>query len=104
MKYKVSLSQKAKNDLIGIYRHIADVLLSPINAEKQLDRLYDSISSLDEMPERFRIYDIEKWHGRNLRVMPVNNYLVFYVPDPDKQNVTVVRILYGGQDVNDLLE
>ena len=76
---------------------------SPINAERQLDRLYDSISSLDEMPERFRIYDIEKWRGHNLRVMPVNNYLVFYVSDPDKQSVTVIRILYGGQDVTGLL-
>ena len=35
--------------------------------------------------------------------MPVNNYLVFYVSDPDKQSVTVIRILYGGQDVTDLL-
>lgn len=103
MSYKVSLSTKAKNDLIGIYRYIADDLRSPINAERQLDRLYDSILSLDEMPERFRIYDIEKWRGHNLRVMPVNNYLVFYVSDPDKQSVTVIRILYGGQDVTDLL-
>lgn len=69
MKYKVSLSQKAKNDLIGIYRHIADVLLSPINAEKQLDRLYDSISSLDEMPERFRIYDETGMIRPNLQYM-----------------------------------
>ncbi len=103
MSYKVSLSTKAKNDLIRIYRYIADDLRSPINAERQLDRLYDSILSLDEMPERFRIYDIEKWRGHNLRVMPVNNYLVFYVSDPDKQSVTVIRILYGGQDVTDLL-
>lgn len=103
MSYKVSLSLQAKNDLTEIYKYIAVNLLSPINAERQLDRLYDSISSLDEMPERFRIYDIEKWRGRNLRIMSVNNYLVFYVPDPDKQNVTVIRILYGGQDVADLL-
>lgn len=103
MSYKVSLSLQAKNDLIGIYRYIADDLQSPDNAERQLDRLYDSISSLDEMPERFRICDIERWRGRNLRVMPVNNYLVFYVPDSDNQSVTVIRVLYGGQDVTNLL-
>lgn len=103
MNYKISVSLQAKNDLIRIYRYIADDLLSPDNAERQLDRLYDSISSLDEMPDRFRIYDIEKWRGRNLRVMPVNNYLVFYVPDSDNQSVTVIRVLYGGQDVTNLL-
>ena len=103
MNYKISVSLQAKNDLIRIYRYIADDLLSPDNAKRQLDRLYDSISSLDEMPDRFRIYDIEKWRGRNLRVMPVNNYLVFYVPDSDNQSVTVIRVLYGGQDVTNLL-
>lgn len=78
MSYKISLSLQAKNDLIRIYRYIADDLLSPDNAERLLDRLYAGISSLDEMPERSRIYDIEKWRGHNLRVMPVDNYLVFY--------------------------
>ena len=31
--------------------------------------------------------------------MPVDNYLVFYVPDKDEHKVTVLRVMYGGRDI-----
>lgn len=52
------------------------------------------------MPERFRVYDREPWRSRNLRVMPVDNYLVFYIPDHQAETVTVLRIMYGGRDID----
>ena len=39
-------------------------------------------------------------HSRNLRVMPVDNYLVFYIPDHQVKTVTVLRIMYGGRDID----
>ena len=39
-----------------------------------------------------------------MRVMPVDNYLVFYVPTHDDTTVTVTRILYGGRDIDRQLE
>ena len=32
--------------------------------------------------------------------MPVDNYLVFYVPNHKKQTVTVMRVMYGGRDID----
>lgn len=32
--------------------------------------------------------------------MPVNNYLVFYVPSRAENTVTVMRVMYGGRDVD----
>ena len=52
------------------------------------------------MPERFGKYKYEPWRSRNLRVMPVDNYLVFYIPDHNNQTVTVIRVMYGGRDTN----
>ena len=74
MSYEVTLTPEAKHDLREIY--------------------------LDEMPERFRVYDREPWRSRNLRVMPVDNYLVFYIPDHQVKTVTVLRIMYGGRDID----
>ncbi len=37
---------------------------------------------------------------RGLRVMPVDNYLVFYIPDQEAGLVTVIRVMYSGRDVN----
>ena len=58
------------------------------------------------MPGRFKQYSHEPWKSRNLRVMPVGNYLVFYIPlveSEEKGVVTVIRVIYGGRDVKQQL-
>ena len=100
MTFKVKLTEQAGNDLRGIYEYIAYELLSPESAAGQLNRLEKSILGLDSMPERFRAYDKEPWHSRGLRVMPVDNYLVFYIPDHNTETVTIIRIMYGGRDID----
>ena len=99
MIYKVQLTPEAKNDLRCIFEYIAHDLQSVQNAIGQLNRLEREIISLNQMPERFRIYDKEPWRSRNLRIMPVDNYLVFYIPN-DKGIVTVIRIMYGGRNID----
>lgn len=32
--------------------------------------------------------------------MPVDNYVVFYIPDEDTKTVTVVCVMYNGRDVD----
>ena len=98
MIYEVRMTPEAKNDLRGIFEYIAFDLQSVQNAAGQIDRLEKGISELDQMPERFRKYEKEPWHSRNLRVMPVDNYLVFYIPDQTTGIVTVIRVMYGGRD------
>jgi toxin ParE1/3/4 len=51
------------------------------------------------MPERFRAYEREPWHSRGLRIMPVDNYCVLYIPDIEKAIVTIIRVMYGGRDI-----
>lgn len=52
------------------------------------------------MPERFKRYDKEPWRSRGLRVMPIDNYVVFYIPNHDTKVVNIVRVMYGGRDVD----
>ena len=59
MKYKVILTKQADTDLRSIYEYIAFTLLEPETAARQLDRIEKSILSLDEMPERFRVFEKE---------------------------------------------
>ena len=100
MSYKIVLSNQADEDIRAIYEYIAFDLQSQQNAAGQLSRLEEEILSLDQMPERFGKYKSEPWRSRNLRVMPVDNYLVFYIPDHNNQTVTVIRVMYGGRDTN----
>ena len=32
--------------------------------------------------------------------MPVDNFIVFYIPKIEDKTVTVIRVLYGGMDID----
>ena len=105
MTFDVRMTPQSEEDMRGIYEYIAFQLQAPMNAASQLDALEERIFALDTMPERFQRYSEEPWHSRNLRVMPVGNYLVFYIPvvNPETQEdggvVTIIRVMYGGRDI-----
>ena len=103
MIYEVELSEQADSDLRGIFEYISFELQSPENASGQLDRLEEQILSLDTMPERYRKYEKEPWKSRGLRVLPVDNYVVLYIPDSDKKVVTILRVMYAGRDIDNQL-
>ena len=103
MIYEVEVSEQADSDLRGIFEYIAFELRSPENASGQLDRLEEQILSLDTMPERYRKYEKEPWNSRGLRVLPVDNYVVLYIPDSDKKGVTILRVMYTGRDIGNQL-
>ena len=104
MIYEVEISAQADVDLRGIFEYIAYELQSPENAIGQLDRLEENIMKLDQMPERFRQYEKEPWHSRGLRIMPVDNYCVLFIPDAEKAVVTIIRVMYGGRDIQTQLQ
>lgn len=104
MIFDVQITSQAERDLRQIFEYIYNELQSPINANNQLDRLEDRITRLDQMPFRYRMYEREPWKSRGLRVMPVDNYLVFYIPDEQTQIVNVVRVMYGGRNVTEILD
>jgi toxin ParE1/3/4 len=99
MIFEIEISAQADNDLRNIYEYIAYELQSPKNAKGQFDRLEKSILGLNQMPERFRAYKQEPWYSRGLRIMPVDNYCVLYIPNTEKAVVTVIRVMYGGRDI-----
>ena len=98
MIYSVKISKQAENDLRSIYEYIAFELQSLQNAQGQIGRLESNILKLKEMPERFSVFEKEPWKSRNLRVIPVDNYLVFYIPDKLTKTVNILRVMYGGRD------
>lgn len=104
MIYHVRISQQADLDLRQIYKYIALVLESPEAAAGQLDRLENAISNLRQMPKRFVSYQREPWRTRGLRIMPADNYIVLYIPDDNTATVTILRVMYGGRDMDDELK
>ena len=99
MTYSVEITEQAQTDLRSIFEYIAFELQSMQNAVNQLSKLEGEILSLDRMPERYRRYGKEPWKSRGLRMMTVDRYCVFYVPNMETRVVQIVRVMYGGRNV-----
>ena len=97
--YQVQITQHAQQDLQDIFYYIYNELQSPNTALNQLNRLETAILSLSHLPNKYRRYEEEPWLSRNLRILPVDNYVAFYIPNSQNMTVTVIRVLYGGKNI-----
>ena len=104
MNYKVVIGTQAEKDIKDIYNYISFELCDPVSAAQQIKRITERILALDSLPERHRKYSTGMWNMKNLRVMPVDKYLVFYDIDIETLTVTASRILYSGRDIKTLLK
>ena len=100
MIWRVNYTEDAEHDLQSIFNYISDVLLEPVTAANQTDRIMDAADSLYHMPMRHRLYDKEPWRSKGLRVMAVDNYLLFYLLDETTKTVAIVRIMYSRRDID----
>ena len=97
--YSVVYSPEALNDLKDIYAYIAQELLAPDTALNQVNRIRKEIRSLDFMPSRYALVDWEPWKSMGMRKVPVDNFVVFYTVDSNSMTVVIIRIVYGGRDI-----
>jgi toxin ParE1/3/4 len=101
MTYRIKLTEQAQQDLRDIYEYIAFSLFEPVIAKNLKNRIVDRLNSLREMPQRYPIYQEEPWKSRELRRINIGNYSGFYLIS--KETVQVIRIVYGGRDINTIL-
>ena len=99
MMYSVKISEKAESDLKEIFEYVAFEFLSVQTAFDLFERLEKSILNLNQMPNRHIAYEKEPWKSRGLRVMPVGNYIVLYIVDEESAVVNIVRVMYGGREI-----
>ena len=98
MIWRVIYSDEARKDLRNIYDYIANELEVPEVAAGQVRRIMSMIRYLDNMPYRYPLYREEPWYSQGIRVVPVDNYLIFYLPDEEHHAINILRIMYSGRD------
>lgn len=100
IKYKVMYSPQALLDIKSIYDYISKKLYAAQSARNQVNRIRKEIRALDILPTRYSLVEWEPWASMQMHKLPVNNYIV----DEQKQNVNVIRIVYGGRILEKLAE
>lgn len=101
--YQVAYTPQAYDDLLSIFNYIAFELQSEQNAIGQVDRIRGAIRKLSTLPERHEVVDWEPWNSMRMHKLPLDNYIVFYLVDQENRIVTVNRILYGGRNIEKLV-
>ncbi len=97
--YKIVYSSEALDDIRKIYSYIAYELQVPDTALNQVNRIRKEIRSLDFMPMRYAIVDWNPWKSMHMHKVPVDNYIIFYLVNSVTMTVTIIRIVYSGQDM-----
>ena len=103
MTYKIIYSPESLDDLRSIYMYIAYELLAGDTAEKQVNRIREAVRKLDVFPEGHSQVNWEPWVSLGMHFLPVDNYIVYYLVDNDSRSVSIVRIFYGGRDVEHII-
>ena len=83
----------ALEDLREITNYIANILKSPKAALTLLDNLEHSILRLQQFPYSCKLYKPMKPLDAEYRILPVKNYLVFYIGS--EHTVEIHRIIYA---------
>jgi len=102
MKYEIKYLPLASRDLSNIVSYIADELRAPKAAMDLIDELYTSISRLAQFPYSCRVYQYEKFLENEYIVLPVKNYLVFYVVK--ERVVEIHRIIYAKVNLGNFIK
>jgi toxin ParE1/3/4 len=89
------LSSKAKDDLDDIWYYIASG--SVVNADRFLDRLYETMKLLADMPMMGKAREDL---APTLRSFVEGNYLIFYIPVDT--GIEIVRVVRGSRDIEAL--
>jgi addiction module RelE/StbE family toxin len=103
MKFKITYTNLAESDLERASDYISQELHNKTAAKKLILAARESARSLSEMPTRHPVVSGDFLAEREIRSIPVKNYMMFYTMHEETKTVSIVRFLYGKRDWRSLL-
>ena len=97
------MTPMAADDLGNIYRYISEELFTASAATNILKRIEKEIIRLKEFPFSCNYVADEFLRNKGYRKLIVDNYIVFYLTKEEKDQVIIMRVLYGKQNYENLL-
>lgn len=102
-EYSVLYAPQALEDLRDIASYLSITLHAPDSAKTLTRRIRKMVRSLDTFPGRHPLVDWEPWQSMQLRHVPIENFIIFYQVDSGAKTVSILRIVYGGRDLEQIL-
>lgn len=96
MEYNLVITKEAEEDLDQINNYILNHFLSPQAAENTMNNIKSGIKTILKIPDLG--IDVSERLAKpfslkhKLRMLPVGNYLIFYIID--NQTIAILRVTY----------
>lgn len=97
-KYKIRITDQAKQHLMLIRRYIAEELKEPRIAGNLLRLLKTEILSLQTMPYRVKRIDEQPWHDLGFRKILVKNYYIYFWIEEENKEIYIIAVIYMRRD------
>lgn len=101
--FRITLTQRAKDDIINIGDYITFTLLEPDTSRNFIKGLRNSISQLKLFPYKFPLVQDDILQRQDIRCMPYKNYYIFYEVVETMQIIIILRIGYNKRNWKDIL-
>ena len=102
--YKVIMTSTAKDDLLRCAKYIKEEIKNISSSKKLLDNTEKTLASLENMPTRQPLIKDRYLASLGIRLISVDNYLMFYIVNEKEKLVSVIRFLYSKRDWLNLLK
>ena len=103
-EYSYRFTEKAVQDLDEILRYISVELANHIAAQKFGRKIFEKIDIIRTFPKLGAPVDNDFLSDKTLRKLPVDNYFIFYKLHYDERIVSIVRIIYGKRNIDEILK
>lgn len=103
MGYKLIITKTFNDDLDDIVEYISQQLFNSSAADRLMKMAEEKISNISENPLLYPLYHDEKLAEKGYRYTVVSNYILFYTVDEETRTVYVLRLIYGGQNILNII-
>ena len=102
-KYSYRFTEKAEQDFDEILHYIAVDLANTTAAEKLSRKMFEQIDMVRDFPDSGALVENEFLSDKAVRKLSVDNYIIYYKAHYDKKIISIIRIVYGKRNLDEIL-
>lgn len=97
MKYTVEITDAALEAIKAQAMYIAVECCSPLNAGRWLEKIWDAVDGLEEMPRRCALAAEDQFKPYEVRRVLVGDYLILFTIEANVKKVWVIGFRHGSR-------
>ncbi len=101
-KYDFLFLPSARQDIREVFEYITQKLCNQKAANDLMDKLDETIDNIRQFPKSFSFHEDSELKNKSVRKVPIDNYILFYTFDEERELIKILYFKYGGKDLSKL--